>query len=523
MGGIEALVRPLVSLIAAAGMPLVTGRLLARLYLPGLPVGGDERARRLVPFRRAAFVTGLAQVQLGWMLGVTALGPASVTQRYGWAAFGFGALCAVAAFVTGGIARRAEEPHSFRAPATGVALTRLRVVPWFVGPLAVGLAAARMPVLAGGHVRWSWAATSLGICGLGVAYAGLLSAVVTRAVHPATDAVRTLARDAARRVGAPIPFTLRLPTHGAHLANAAALPWARTIIVSDAAAELLPSEQLKAVLAHEAAHLDEPPVVGLARLGAATSVLFAAVVGPRFTPHAPLWIVLGSALVLAVALLGGIQKLARRMEERADARARDTIGSVALAEALRRLHAYAQMPLSTGRSRRTHPDLYDRLVQLGIDPGPRPPPPPRGGLPLGIALAVVLVVLPLGLHAATELRTNRPSAVSVEHARIRLFVAPWDRHALLARGWHARRDGRLDDARRWLQTAERAGPTGARYWELAAEIAATSGDCAHARKVFARAVESRAAAVADDVLTRDMDLHGYHLPPTYVRRCAPTP
>lgn len=521
----EALWRPVLAVLLAAALPQLTARLLAWIYLRDLPPGGDERARLLQPFRRAALLTGLGQLQLAWMVGVGALGPRLAPHPSAPRALAFGAACALVAFLSGGLARRIERPPSQRATAWGVIRLRLRVVPWLLGPVAIGIGAASLPVVHGqgeqARLAWGWIGLALLTCGLGVAYGGLLASLVTTALRPAGAALRELAREVAHAEGARLALVLRLPTPGVRFANAAAIPWARTMVIADDTVDLLREEQLRAVLAHEAAHLSERPVVGLTRVGAATLILFSLTVGGRLAAPFGTWAsvaALVGSVILAVALFLTVRRLARRMEERADAHAEANVGAVPLAEALRKLHAYAQMPMSTGR-KRIHPDLHDRLHALGVDLGPRPPPPPKGGTRLGLLLAVALVGLPLAVHQLTDVMPERAASTPAAAAHARLFVEPWDGEAMLALAWHDARSEHLPPARRRARLAADMGVAEGPYWELWAELHALEGDCDRARVAFERALAARADAALGRVLDEPLQLGDYHLPPTYLERC----
>jgi heat shock protein HtpX len=401
------MLQALLAIVLAALLPLGTARLLAAVFLQGAPPSGEARARRLLPFRLAAFFVGFAQIQLAWMAGARASG------KVGGAAALGGALAAAVAFLSGGVGRRVEDPPGESSTVMGAVVLRARLLPWFAGTAAAALLSASLPVVgegegaAGGAVHWIWVAPALLVSALGAAYGGLLTSVLLRALRPAGAALRAIAQEVAAREGTSLRFVLRLPTRGARFANAAAIPWARAMVISDRLVELLTPDELRAVLAHEAGHLSEPPRVVAARLGSATFLLFALTTGPRIAEALgvhPL-VAGGVAVVLAVGVLVVLRRVARGMEERADARASVTVGAAPLAEALRKLHADGQMPMVTG-SRRVHPDLYDRLTALGQDPGPRPAPPPQNhGLVVGLTLggAILLAGLELVALAAGDI------------------------------------------------------------------------------------------------------------------------
>jgi Zn-dependent protease with chaperone function len=509
---------------AAALVPQLTGRTLALLLLRKLPAEGEERRRRLFTFRQGAFFVGLVQIQLAWALGVSrAVAPSIEQQPGGPLALAAGALCAITAFVSGGLARRTvEHTPDTRTSALGVAALRLRLVPMFAGPMVGALLAAQLPVTRGDAVSLPWALIALCVTALSVAYGGLLLGLLTGTLRPAPAALRLLARDVAAREGVRLALVLRLPTGDTRFANAAALPWARTMIVTDRLAARLPPDELRAVLAHEAGHLSESAWVGAARLGSATLFVFALTVGVRLADALGAWgvVVIVSAVLLGLIAFVRVRKLARKMEERADAHACANVGAAEFARALRAIHDDAEAPLVTS-SKRVHPDLWDRLSACGDDPGPRPPPPSKGA---GVVTALLVLALLIGAGTAVELATSFDAddavSASADRALWRLRLAPWDAEAMLASGWSARRDGDLDTAWRALRWAEALGVAIAPAGELRAELAAEAGDCATARDAFDYALRARARQALDDGRA-PLELGGYRLPPTFVRRCEP--
>ena len=230
-------------------------------------------------------------------------------------------------------------------------------------------------------------------------------------------------------------------------------------------------------------------------------------------------VVLVLAIVLGIVALLRVRKLARRMEERADARACATVGSAALARALRQIHEDADAPMVTG-ARRVHPDLWDRLRACGEDPGPRPPPPSKRS---GRLAALLVVVTMAGVLTSIELSTSfgadDAASVSPDRTVWRLRVDPWDANALLAAAWGARRDGDVDTAWRALRWAETLDVDAAPAEELRAELAAERGDCAAANEAFDRALRARARAALGSGDGAHLELGGYQLPPTFLRRC----
>ena len=525
-----ALSTPLATVALACALPFLTAAVLRAALLARLPTDGDARARRLAPFRLACFIVGIVQIRIVWMAASRALGPTLVSQPGGALSLAFAGLAATLAFVAGGIARSRAERPSGGPPARDVAAVRARLVAWLAGPLLVAMAAAQLPLVritrAGAvSVEPGWSLLALVATALGVAYGGLALTLATRALLRAPQPVRSLAQEAATAEGASLALVLRLPTARVPFPNAAALPWARTMIVTNRIVELLTPDELRAVLAHEAAHLTERPVVSAARIGAATLALFlltsGVVIAFAALPGiaAPL-AALGAGLVVVLGALVTVHRFARRMEERADAHAARTAGAEPLARALTKLHEDNEQPRALG-GRRVHPDLHDRLRALGVDPGPRPPlPRTRRARLVAVAVAFALIAGASAVELGTALPPDEAPSVSAVAAAWRLRVDPWDADAALALGWAARRSGDLARADDLRALAERLGADRAPTLELAAEVASTRGACDEASALVEQAVAVRArSAFGADVLSRRLELGTYRLPPTFVRRC----
>ncbi|MDQ3030805.1 MAG: hypothetical protein M3Y87_00145, partial [Myxococcota bacterium] len=201
----EAVLRPLLSWLLCALVPLATARLLWGILVGRLPEETSEQANALAPFRSGAFVLGIIQLQLAWMIGATALGPRFVDAPAAGANEVFGALCAITAFCAGGVGRLVEEAdRSWKVTRAAIVL-RLRIVPWFAGPVLTAALAARMPSVdwSGDEpvVRWGIVALALVVVALGTAFGGLVLAFATRALVIATPDVRAIAEDVARAEG----------------------------------------------------------------------------------------------------------------------------------------------------------------------------------------------------------------------------------------------------------------------------------------------------------------------------------
>lgn len=515
--------RPLFALALAFLWPIVMGQLLAFLLLPRT-LSDEPDANRVASFRRACFLLGIAQLYAAYVLGSASLGPALAPSEAMTDAFG--ALAALLAFIGGGIGRLAEFRMPSKTPmetprTRDVVLLRLRMAAYIGGPLLV-MALVRMIPITDAHGALQWPAVTLVIAliMLGLMYGGLITGVLTTALRRPDARVRAMAERAAKREGLKLFSVWLLPTKTAGFANAAAIPWARSMIVTERITELLDDEELDAVLAHEAGHLSEPPWVWVMRLGAAflavtlLSVAMPLALGAGVDGVTLLaYTALAGAFILILLVL--VRRLARRMEERADAHAKEHVGGIPLGRALEKIHHSARAPLVTGK-KRVHPDLYDRLAACGIEQGERPnPPSTRAGL---VTALLVLVVLAAGAWLATDLTQLRPEDVSTTGhtaAWRRLHIEPWDARAVLALAWNARRQEDLERAEAYRLQAYALGVEEYLALELQAELEATSGDCDAARATFDRALASRVA----DPLEAVMELGGYTVPPALITEC----
>lgn len=517
--------RPVFTLLLAFLIPIAMGQLLAFLLLPRtLEAESDEPdANRVASFRRAAFIVGVAQVYAAHGIGAMSLGPA--LNPSGWMMEAFGACAALLAFLGGGIGRLAEFRMPSRSPmelprTRDVLLLRLRMAAYFAGPALVIALMQSIELTDASGLRWGAIALVVTLTMLGMMYGGLLSGVLTMALRRPDARVRAMAERAAKREGLRLWSVWLLPTKTTAFANAAAIPWARSMIVTERLTQMLDDDELDAVLAHEAGHLSEPPWVWVARLGAAfVAVLLLSIAMPLALEYGASDVeMLALALLLGVIVIGLLFlsiRLARRMEIRADAHATKHVGGEALGRALSKLHHAARAPIVTGK-KRVHPDLYDRLEACGIPQKERPAPPNSRA---GLFVALLLIVAGLaGAWLAVDLTQLRPEDVSTTGhtaAWRRLHIDPWDARAVLALAWNARRQEDLERAEAYRAQAIELGVETYLALELRAELQATQGDCEAARATFDEALASR---VIDPLLV-SMELGGYTVPPALITDC----
>ena len=161
-------------------------------------------------------------------------------------------------------------------------------------------------------------------------------------------------------------------------AYAAAFMISHDFVFSETLAKILSDEEFYAICLHEATHLTESRWTIAGRVVTGLRIWPFIFVRPAFTAGGP-----GGLLPLVVLfwLLNVTgRKLGRRMEVRADAQAaKQSPSPQVYARALEKFYEHNKTPaVMRAKSSRVHPDLYDRLLAVGIQPAyPRPAVPRR--------------------------------------------------------------------------------------------------------------------------------------------------
>ena len=182
------------------------------------------------------------------------------------------------------------------------------------------------------------------------------------------------------------------------VANAAALPHVRGLVVTTRLMEILSDDELHAILMHEMAHLRESLAVQLARLAGSLCWMAAIFLPPVSHSFGILGVLLLlGGIVLAMRLS---RALAHRLEHHADTAAIEAVVDPATyAGALEKLYQANQVP-AVMRGRMVHPHLYDRMLKAGATPAyPRPAAPGPMAWP---GWAVLLLPLALIMWAIVE-------------------------------------------------------------------------------------------------------------------------
>jgi Zn-dependent protease with chaperone function len=197
--------------------------------------------------------------------------------------------------------------------------------------------------------------------------------------------------------------------------NAWAMPSRGMLLFSSALSETLDSEEQKAIIAHELAHLSEtkaqivgrllpsfvgvPIAIGLYTLGA---IVFRPL---DFIDSIFLFCLTAFWVIFVIAIL--YHRFSERLEIAADKKAvlsEDSKGSYA--RALERIYEASLIPAILPKRRKTHPDLYDRLLASGISPSfSRPALPPKRELRIAATCSAIVCawLFSIAIFAASRL------------------------------------------------------------------------------------------------------------------------
>lgn len=215
--------------------------------------------------------------------------------------------------------------------------------------------------------------------------------------HPAGNRLRQIVQEVTSQAGTRVRATWEMD---GSLAQAYAFTTTQELMFSRRLLEICSDEEVKAICAHEVAHLGESPAVLAGRLAGSLSLFPLIFFAPLF--H---WLgLIGFLLpfVVSVGLIRFSRWLSRRMETRADhlALGQQTSDGV-YAQALEKIYRANHLPAVSLNKRQTHPDLYDRMVAAGVTPEyPRPGRPKR--MTWVGWLYILAFALCFGLRIATE-------------------------------------------------------------------------------------------------------------------------
>ena len=207
---------------------------------------------------------------------------------------------------------------------------------------------------------------------------------------PAPEKWKQLVVETAKEMGVdPLP---RVFVANTAMLNAFAYPTGHAVFFTRPLLETLPEEQIRALAEHELGHLQEGTGSHLLRVSQPLiyfPILCLNPLASHFDFPVALFISLGG-FFLASRLYA---RFLRKAEFEADTAGPDEeSSSTDLAEALTRLHQENLIPAVLPRGGfKSHPDLYDRLLALGVTPDYERPPVPVPALMAMFAFAWILI------------------------------------------------------------------------------------------------------------------------------------
>jgi Zn-dependent protease with chaperone function len=202
----------------------------------------------------------------------------------------------------------------------------------------------------------------------------------------------------------------RIRVYELEWAQVNALAWImyRAVGFSRPLLQLMSPEEVRAVAAHELAHLKEPGWVRSIRVVHSFSYLAPVLVIKYGGPHG---LLMGYGLVLAIMM--AYRRFTRKLEQRADHLESEAIADPnAYMRSLVKLHE-ANLAPAVMPGAQTHPHLYDRLLAGGIQPDfPRPRAPSRSRPLMAVAAVAVVSLIFIGamLIALGVLMRFRPAS-----------------------------------------------------------------------------------------------------------------
>ncbi len=209
-------------------------------------------------------------------------------------------------------------------------------------------------------------------------------------LRAAPERLRRIVADVAGRMGIPVRgvWLLEYPRSFAF-----ALPYTGDLAFSGRLLERLPDDEVAAICAHELGHLAESKLIVGTRVFADLAWLVPWLF-LKPASHAFDAVGIGAIALGSLFTLFGARWFSRHLERRAD-RAAHTSGGEAgtYARALARLYEDNLIPAVLPSRGRTHPDLYDRLLAVGVQPDFPRPTAPSSNTVHGVLLCVLLGIL----------------------------------------------------------------------------------------------------------------------------------
>lgn len=223
---------------------------------------------------------------------------------------------------------------------------------------------------------------------------GLFLLRTLRLLRPADLRLTRLVEEISARTGVALRSVRELAVPEA---NAFAYIATRDLVFTSRILEILPEVELRAVCEHEFAHLAESRWVLVGRIVGSLAI-FPAIFYHPVSAHYGKGGVAGLALTI-VAIWCLRPRLAHAMEKRADRQVVATSSDPAIyARSLERIHRANQMPVVLRNSSlKTHPDIYDRMLEAKVTPDYPRPWPPASFAWSGMILTVICTLMAMFL------------------------------------------------------------------------------------------------------------------------------
>lgn len=335
--------------------------------------------RLRAPRRRLALSLAIGQLLLSWVAGCLAVDATVAPQWRAIAAIGFGSLCMTLAFTS----CASVHPYGLGTPLPFWETVR-RSVRWsgvFVAPIFVSYPLSHLFLgswlFEGADPRLAWAVTSV-VAVVCVAYVGVMFAQVTRAFDAAPERGQAAANAVATAQGKPPFVVLTIPSVQRVAFHVGALPWVRSLLITETVLERLERDELHSLIAYECYAKSDAPwrraFYWLIGVSASVALFFLCLAYLFDRPHvfAAAW---GLASFATTWLLWQANRQATAGRSRFTFATLRELHPSSFARALRRMQPHYRQLLPFTSRQPLRPELYDRLAALGHDPGPPPPRP----------------------------------------------------------------------------------------------------------------------------------------------------
>ena len=351
----------LLVLAACAFVPSIFCTVLRALFAVGDPAPPAMRERGLRHFRRATLFGAILVIPAAAVAGALLVDPSLSTRWPVAGSFFFATLSAVTAWVSFALCRRTpEEAAAMSRLETAGRAVQLSAAPVLATGLSLLAVAGVEALLPFGPIVRAFAAAPLAVAAVIVASPWL---VIKLGIWPALPQ-RIQADGVSWRVAhlpAPTPF----------LTHTAAIPWLRTVLVSDGLFNRTPERHWVTLVRYEVGGSLSTRFERAARWAVAIPISATVFVGASAVgTDRPGELV--AAIALAVFFAATVSWFANRRPSSSPTLDEDGPSMQELAQTLRSLPPCLGQALPRTSHKPLSSTLYDRLFALGHDPGRRP-------------------------------------------------------------------------------------------------------------------------------------------------------